>query len=172
MSGSETAAWLGKGFPGGWQYENTVYVCSCFRSADGGAGRHRSRSGNCLLVGCVLCYYGVSVRYSRASCPSTPPCFVLAVSGARFKLPSLSERVFAPTVAAAVGLLLRRSWDDSFVFPLLSVPPVFVPPYQLLGGYLYFHKAPNAQEFFEETRDKVSDLTAVHAERCLLRQRP
>lgn len=26
---------------------------------------------------------------------------------------------------------------------------------QLLGGYLYFHKAPNAQEFFEETRDKV-----------------
>lgn len=37
-------------------------------------------------------------------------------------------------------------------FPLLSVPP-----YQLLGGYLYFHKAPNAQEFFEETRDKVSD---------------
>lgn len=26
---------------------------------------------------------------------------------------------------------------------------------QLLGGYLYFHKAPNTQEFFEETRDKV-----------------
>lgn len=26
---------------------------------------------------------------------------------------------------------------------------------QMLGGYLYFHKAPNPQEFFEETRDKV-----------------
>lgn len=30
---------------------------------------------------------------------------------------------------------------------------------QLLGGYLYFHKAPNAQEFFEETRDKVTIVT-------------
>ncbi|CAN0224710.1 unnamed protein product, partial [Hapterophycus canaliculatus] len=29
---------------------------------------------------------------------------------------------------------------------------------QLLGGYLYFHKAPNPQEFFEETRDKVLGL--------------
>lgn len=29
---------------------------------------------------------------------------------------------------------------------------------ELLGGYLYFHKAPNAQEFFEETRDKVLAL--------------
>eukprot|EP00904_Undaria_pinnatifida_P008512 jgi/Undpi1/4791/HiC_scaffold_19.g08144.m1 len=29
---------------------------------------------------------------------------------------------------------------------------------EILGGYLYFHKAPNAQEFFEETRDKVLAL--------------
>ncbi|CAN0315543.1 unnamed protein product [Ectocarpus sp. 6 AP-2014] len=29
---------------------------------------------------------------------------------------------------------------------------------ELLGGYLYFHKAPNGQEFFEETRDKVLAL--------------
>ncbi|CAM9141565.1 unnamed protein product [Ascophyllum nodosum] len=29
---------------------------------------------------------------------------------------------------------------------------------ELLGGYLYFHKAPNAQAFFEETRDKVLGL--------------
>ncbi|CAN0376722.1 unnamed protein product, partial [Discosporangium mesarthrocarpum] len=26
---------------------------------------------------------------------------------------------------------------------------------EVFGGYLYFHKAPNAQEFFEETQDKV-----------------
>ncbi|CAM9883495.1 unnamed protein product, partial [Choristocarpus tenellus] len=26
---------------------------------------------------------------------------------------------------------------------------------EVFGGYLYFHKAPTAQEFFEETRDKV-----------------
>lgn len=36
---------------------------------------------------------------------------------------------------------------------LVNVPCVL----QLLGGYLYFHKAPNAQEFFEETRDKVRE---------------
>lgn len=29
---------------------------------------------------------------------------------------------------------------------------------ELFGGYLYFHAAPNAQEFFEETRDKVQNL--------------
>jgi asparagine synthetase B (glutamine-hydrolysing) len=26
---------------------------------------------------------------------------------------------------------------------------------EIFGGYLYFHKAPNAKEFFDETRDKV-----------------
>ncbi|CAM9600678.1 unnamed protein product [Chrysoparadoxa australica] len=29
---------------------------------------------------------------------------------------------------------------------------------EIFGGYLYFHKAPNAQEFFEETREKVLRL--------------
>lgn len=27
---------------------------------------------------------------------------------------------------------------------------------EVFGGYLYFHKAPNAQEFFDETVDKIS----------------
>ncbi|KAG5181263.1 asparagine synthase [Tribonema minus] len=35
---------------------------------------------------------------------------------------------------------------------------------EIFGGYLYFHKAPNAQEFFEETRDKVQ---ALHQFDCL-----
>jgi asparagine synthetase B (glutamine-hydrolysing) len=30
---------------------------------------------------------------------------------------------------------------------------------EIFGGYLYFHKAPNAKEFFDETRDKVSYTT-------------
>ena len=29
---------------------------------------------------------------------------------------------------------------------------------ELFGGYLYFHKAPNAKEFHEETVRKVKDL--------------
>ncbi|CAM9721178.1 unnamed protein product, partial [Phaeothamnion confervicola] len=35
---------------------------------------------------------------------------------------------------------------------------------EVFGGYLYFHKAPNASEFFEETRDKLS---ALHQFDCL-----
>ncbi len=31
---------------------------------------------------------------------------------------------------------------------------------EILGGYLYFSAAPDAQEFFEETRDKCK-LTAM-----------
>jgi len=35
---------------------------------------------------------------------------------------------------------------------------------EILGGYLYFHHAPNGKEFFEETRDKV---TRLHLYDCL-----
>mmetsp|Transcript_19740 Transcript_19740/g.59783 ORF Transcript_19740/g.59783 Transcript_19740/m.59783 type:complete len:419 (+) Transcript_19740:65-1321(+) len=35
---------------------------------------------------------------------------------------------------------------------------------EILGGYLYFHHAPNGSEFFEETRDKVARL---HKYDCL-----
>eukprot|EP00640_Fibrocapsa_japonica_P000475 CAMPEP_0113935160 /NCGR_PEP_ID=MMETSP1339-20121228/2373_1 /TAXON_ID=94617 /ORGANISM="Fibrocapsa japonica" /LENGTH=555 /DNA_ID=CAMNT_0000937217 /DNA_START=71 /DNA_END=1738 /DNA_ORIENTATION=- /assembly_acc=CAM_ASM_000762 len=35
---------------------------------------------------------------------------------------------------------------------------------EIFGGYLYFHKAPNAKEFFEETKDKIS---ALHMYDCL-----
>jgi asparagine synthetase B (glutamine-hydrolysing) len=33
---------------------------------------------------------------------------------------------------------------------------------EIFGGYLYFHKAPNAKEFFDETRDKVCIYTIIH----------
>jgi asparagine synthetase B (glutamine-hydrolysing) len=32
---------------------------------------------------------------------------------------------------------------------------------EIFGGYLYFHKAPNAKEFFDETRDKVCILQYI-----------
>lgn len=35
---------------------------------------------------------------------------------------------------------------------------------EILGGYLYFHHAPNGKEFFDETRDKV---TRLHLYDCL-----
>lgn len=40
---------------------------------------------------------------------------------------------------------------------------------EIFGGYLYFHKAPNEQEFFEETRDKVrSPLASTSAMLCFI----
>ena len=36
---------------------------------------------------------------------------------------------------------------------------------ELFGGYLYFHKAPNPDEFFEETRDKVRPCQSARAVR-------
>ena len=37
---------------------------------------------------------------------------------------------------------------------------------EVFGGYLYFHKAPNAQEFFDETVDKLSRLHMFDCLRC------
>lgn len=37
---------------------------------------------------------------------------------------------------------------------------------EVFGGYLYFHKAPNAQEFFDETVDKISRLHMYDCLRC------
>lgn len=64
--------------------------------------------------------------------------------------------------AAVLGARVPRCKSVRFLLPLLDVlrgplhrarSRCLLP--QLLGGYLYFHKAPSAQEFFEETRDKV-----------------
>ena len=40
------------------------------------------------------------------------------------------------------------------------------PSYQVFGGYLYFHKCPNAQEFMDETIDKLSRLHMYDCLRC------
>lgn len=37
---------------------------------------------------------------------------------------------------------------------------------EVFGGYLYFHKAPNAQEFMDETIDKISRLHMYDCLRC------
>lgn len=37
---------------------------------------------------------------------------------------------------------------------------------EVFGGYLYFHKAPNAQEFFDETVDKIKRLHMYDCLRC------
>jgi asparagine synthase (glutamine-hydrolysing) len=37
---------------------------------------------------------------------------------------------------------------------------------EVFGGYLYFHKAPNAQEFMDETIDKLSRLHSYDCLRC------
>lgn len=37
---------------------------------------------------------------------------------------------------------------------------------EVFGGYLYFHKAPNAQEFYDETVDKISRLHSYDCLRC------
>lgn len=37
---------------------------------------------------------------------------------------------------------------------------------EVFGGYLYFHKAPNAQELFDETVDKISRLHMYDCLRC------
>jgi len=37
---------------------------------------------------------------------------------------------------------------------------------EVFGGYLYFHKAPNEQEFFDETVDKLSRLHTYDCLRC------
>jgi len=37
---------------------------------------------------------------------------------------------------------------------------------EVFGGYLYFHKAPNKQEFFDETVDKISRLHMYDCLRC------
>jgi len=37
---------------------------------------------------------------------------------------------------------------------------------EVFGGYLYFHKAPNEQEFFDETVDKLSRLHMYDCLRC------
>ena len=37
---------------------------------------------------------------------------------------------------------------------------------EVFGGYLYFHKAPNAQEFMDETVDKISRLHMYDCLRC------
>jgi len=37
---------------------------------------------------------------------------------------------------------------------------------EVFGGYLYFHKAPNAQEFYDETVDKISRLHMYDCLRC------
>ena len=37
---------------------------------------------------------------------------------------------------------------------------------EVFGGYLYFHKAPNAQEFYDETVDKISRLYMFDCLRC------
>jgi len=37
---------------------------------------------------------------------------------------------------------------------------------EVFGGYLYFHKAPNAQEFYDETVDKLSRLHMHDCLRC------
>jgi asparagine synthase (glutamine-hydrolysing) len=37
---------------------------------------------------------------------------------------------------------------------------------EVFGGYLYFHKAPNAQEFYDETIDKLSRLYMYDCLRC------
>lgn len=37
---------------------------------------------------------------------------------------------------------------------------------EVFGGYLYFHKAPNAQEFYDETVDKISRLYMYDCLRC------
>merc|ERR1719354_1016030 len=37
---------------------------------------------------------------------------------------------------------------------------------EVFGGYLYFHKAPNAQEFYDETVDKISRLHMFDCLRC------
>lgn len=37
---------------------------------------------------------------------------------------------------------------------------------EVFGGYLYFHKAPNAQEFMDETIDKLSRLYMYDCLRC------
>lgn len=37
---------------------------------------------------------------------------------------------------------------------------------EVFGGYLYFHKAPNAQEFYDETVDKLSRLHMYDCLRC------
>lgn len=37
---------------------------------------------------------------------------------------------------------------------------------EVFGGYLYFHKAPNAREFFDETVDKLSRLHMYDCLRC------
>lgn len=37
---------------------------------------------------------------------------------------------------------------------------------EVFGGYLYFHKAPNAQEFFDETVDKLDRLHMYDCLRC------
>merc|ERR1712157_6505 len=37
---------------------------------------------------------------------------------------------------------------------------------EVFGGYLYFHKAPNAREFYEETVEKISRLHMFDCLRC------
>ena len=37
---------------------------------------------------------------------------------------------------------------------------------EVFGGYLYFHKAPNGQEFYDETVDKLSRLYMYDCLRC------
>jgi asparagine synthase (glutamine-hydrolysing) len=37
---------------------------------------------------------------------------------------------------------------------------------EVFGGYLYFYKAPNAQEFYDETVDKISRLYMYDCLRC------
>src|SRR6056300_1671761 len=37
---------------------------------------------------------------------------------------------------------------------------------EVFGGYLYFHKAPNVQEFYDETVDKISRLHMYDCLRC------
>ena len=37
---------------------------------------------------------------------------------------------------------------------------------EVFGGYLYFHKAPNEQEFYDETVDKISRLHMYDCLRC------
>ena len=76
----------------------------------------------------------------------------------------------------STSLVSRNTLRFSSVGPLCSALPCASPPLgpspltpaiatwtqlQLLGGYLYFHKAPNAQEFFEETRDKVNTYVST-----------
>jgi len=50
----------------------------------------------------------------------------------------------------------------------LTSPIRFVPlgADEVFGGYLYFHKAPNAREFMDETIDKLSRLYMYDCLRC------